>query len=310
MPSGLTRRGCLAGTLAIGTLSATPAHAFWGAVAVAIGNGALGFVGNAALSSALGSTTNRDIELAIDGAVNDLKAYIFEQTRAAILENEVRRLQANCVNVDRSLRDYAASKSKEPSALENAYQVNMGACTISERLGVAGIPTYAISVSQRAIILKELSDRKGDTGLLKSFRDELLNAVKFVTRTVNDHYDSLDPTKRLSEVDCIPNRQLFEVMVRPTPGPMTSSTGPGMPPPIVQCFVSVDGQRRLLRISPISFTAAWDAFRKSVTDDERAKIEQSLAAHRAEVNSKIIVPALEVAKVWTALAERIRVKAT
>jgi len=251
----LTRRLFLSTGLAFATVS-SPCQAQgieWAEVALLVIKSAASFIVGKALSSALGGVTTEDIISAIDSAVLELKRYIYTQTRQAVIEGQIRLVQSQCKAVDLALRDY--SKIGATIVLQSAYDNNVAAISLSESLLEGGLPTYIIAVSQRAFIMKAISDREHNDTILKQYGNDLQSYARYVRETAQKYIASLSPEKRLGPVTCQPSRPDDSWHIpRGCPG-----GGFCVRPPTMQCSAVLDGNVvSLTEVSDFHNGDEWD----------------------------------------------------
>nr|WP_250807429.1 hypothetical protein [Neorhizobium tomejilense] len=221
----------LSNTRATQVFAAGPVAAVAGAVCLELAKGALAFVGGKIMGAILGGEgpTNAQVIEAIRASTEEIKNHVSAETRAAINEDNLRHLQASCSSVLGKLTTFSEilpeDKPKYLHLLENADISSRDGIALAERMGTAGLTTYAIFVSLRIIIVQAYFDLNGEKYIYKNFAKDLRAHMNFVSDGVFKYLHSLDPDVRVGPLVC-----------------SAQETGGQFPTRVFSCSFTVDGQ--------------------------------------------------------------------
>lgn len=297
----LSRRTFTFGAIAAGMYGGAVPHvraadpSFWGWVALKLGEGAIAYIGGRLLSQVIGDVSNQQLLDAIEGAVKDIKSYVFVQTRAAVIEGEVRQVRAFCGAADIAMRDYAATPSRE--ALAKAYSANLDAITLSSEMREIGLPTFAVSVSQRALIVAAIANEYKDYSVLDQYKRDLRGLYSiYANGSVTSYIKSLSPDYRIQNFACLPGRPDDSWR-------MSRSCGGGFcaKPPSMQCTVTIDGQGTVLSEGDYYNGDDWDHV-TGLGQSRLSSIVDSCRSYQEAAKTALEKPIADVVKKWDEVA--------
>lgn len=269
----------------------------WAWVGASLAAGAIGFISGLALEKAMGKVTTDQLMRAIEDLRRDLPALVLAQARLAVLEGEVRQIQGQCRAVDLNLREY--SSTKDPTRLDAAHAANALAIGHSEALREAGLPTFAIAISQRAILLQVMAKQQRSTALLRSLRTDLSAHSHYANQMADDYIGSLSPTKRISSVVCYPPRP-------PDSFRLSRTCGGGfcVKPPFMTCTAKVDQSFVTFSEGDYYNGDDWDTV-KGLAGNRAAAEAGNFQAFQDKARLTLQKPLATVTKQWKYLASKL-----
>lgn len=299
----MINRRMLLASAAVSSIAGWPSSATavpWAAILAKLAEAAAGYIVNKMLSAATRPYSNAEILEAISDAVAELKTYIFDQARAAVTEGQLAQLRAECGAVDTVLRDF--SHDADIRKLVVAYDKNVSALHLSKELDLRGLPTYAIAVSQRAIIQNAFAIARRKKEILKDFGSELKFHVDYVTQSLAEYAALLPPNVRAKNLRCSMDRPARPELVESIE--YAKLLGFETNPPWMQCTAWYDGKEEVITGGQVRSGDDYD----TIYGLSKSSFEQRLrqyAAYEQNVKAKFFGPIFEAVSYWKAMIDQI-----
>jgi hypothetical protein len=192
------------------------------------------YIAGELLSSVLGSKgtapSNSQVIEAIHQSTEEIKKHVSQQVKAAIVEDNLMKLQAGCTATLGMLNNYAnALPEDRPSyifQLEQADTASRIDVEIAKGVGTVGLPVFAALVSLRIMVAKAFFDFNGKEYMFQNFANELQGHIGTLRTGYRAYLQSLHPGNRLIDFQC-----------------KTTETGGGMDFPLrmFECSYRLDG---------------------------------------------------------------------
>lgn len=191
-------------------LNASPLHAdpVTMAIIVAFAKGAGGYAAGRLAEPFLGDAgpSNQDVIDAIHASTEEIKIHVSSAIRSAILEDNIRELQAEARTALGYISSYSmaseASKSNYEFYLIQADLASDRGMDAADSLGEAGITIYSIFGSIKLLSQATLFDLHGDRNIYVGFADNLLAWADTLEIRTSELLKSRSSGVRISSMDC------------------------------------------------------------------------------------------------------------